>query len=112
MKAKYGPGVIMQEDGAYYHHSKLAKLLKEAWKVRTCTWPAQSPDLSPIENIWSILKQKITRRRHRLRTAKEMQYAIQSEWREIKPYVFYKLAMTMPKRLHLLKRNHWGPIKY
>ena len=112
MRAKYGEGVVMQEDGAGYHHSKSATLLKRAWGITCAKWPPQSPDLSPIENIWRILKLRLSRRKHRLRTAAEMRYAIEAEWREIPSEVFYKLSMTMPKRLRLLRKNHYGPIKY
>ena len=32
--------------------------LKEM-EIEAIEWPPQSPDLNPIENVWSILKQKL-----------------------------------------------------
>ena len=32
---------------------------RERLKLKSLEWPAKSPDLNPIENIWSILKRKI-----------------------------------------------------
>ena len=36
---------------------KVAALLKE-YNVKTLDWPANSPDLNPIENMWSHLEKK------------------------------------------------------
>jgi hypothetical protein len=51
MRRKYGPEVVMQEDGAKYHFAPVAARYKNSQKVRCMPWPAQSPDLSPIKNI-------------------------------------------------------------
>jgi DDE superfamily endonuclease len=41
-------------------------------------WPAFSPDLSPIENVWRILKQRV--RQHLPETKEELKTAIEIEW--------------------------------
>jgi len=45
------------------------------------TWPARSPDLNPIENIWGIMKGRLMLRK--LETKDELVVAIKQEWANI-----------------------------
>ena len=53
---------IFQQDGAPAHTSKLSQEwcrlnLPAYWAKEV--WPGNSPDLSPIENLWAVVKQDI-----------------------------------------------------
>ena len=106
MRRKYGKEVLMQEDGAKYHFAPIPTAYKNLHKVIRLLWPAQSPDLSPIENLWKQLKDAISARRHRIRTIEEMEYALKQEGAKFSKETLAKLIKSMPRRIEeMLKRK-------
>lgn len=72
--------------------------------------PAQSPDLNPIENLWSFLESKI--RNHPITNKEELKKALQEEWAKIPLDYVQGLVESMPRRLEAVKRNKGYPTKY
>lgn len=50
-----------QQDNDPKHTSRHCKTWLQQNAIEVLDWPAQSPDLNPIENLWEIVNSKINR---------------------------------------------------
>jgi len=112
MRRKYGPSVVMQEDNAPWHTAKIVRNYLRRLKIKILHWPPQSPDLSPIENLWRQIKLKIGKMRHKIKTVAQMEAALAELWPQIEGEALLKLNQTMKKRLRMVIKNKGGHTKY
>lgn len=101
---------FFQQDNAPCHKSQAVMRWFKENKVPLLEWPPQSPDLSPIENLWRILKENI--RRHKVSSKTDLKKIILQEWQLILPDICKKLISTMPKRVKAVIKAKGGAIKY
>ena len=47
-------------DGTPCHRRKAVKKFLEQKKIKTLEWPGNNPDLNPIENLWCVMKNKVS----------------------------------------------------
>ncbi len=101
---------IFQQDLAPAHTTKGTKSWFNDHGVTVLDWPANSPDLNPIENLWGIVKRKM--RDTRPNNADELKAAIKATWASIPPQQCHKLITSMPRRIEAVIKAKGAPTKY
>ncbi len=101
---------IFQQDLAPAHTAKSIKSWLSDHGVGVLDWPANSPDLNPIENLWGIVKRKI--RNKRPKNADELKATVNETWASIPPQQCHKLITSMPRRIEAVIKAKGAPTKY
>ncbi|KAM9311595.1 E3 ubiquitin-protein ligase SH3RF2 [Gastrophryne carolinensis] len=91
-------------------NSGLKKGLGTCPKVPSISVPAYSPDLSPIENLWGIVKRKM--RDTRLNNADKLKAAIKATWASITPLQYHRLTASMPLRIDAVIHAKGAPTNF
>jgi len=89
---------VFQQDGASVHRAtpNLKYLRRKAEESgatwTTMEWPAQSPDLNPIENLWHYIKERLRKYPHPPSSKRALFTRIKTEWNKLgedalQPYV-------------------------
>ncbi len=101
---------IFQQDLAPAHTAKSTKSWLNDHGVAVLDWPANSPDLNPIENLWGIVKRKM--RNKRPKHADELKAIVKETWASIPPQQCHKLITSMPRRIEAVIKAKGAPTKY
>lgn len=99
---------IFQQDGASSHSAKATTAWLEKKKInfmscgraKNAVWPSYSPDLNPIEHLWSILKD-IVNRQHletKIKTLDELKTCVTRAWNSISQSVIQRCFDSLPSR--------------
>lgn len=75
-------------------------------------WPPCSPDLNPIENLWSIVKRKVYSAGKQYHTKDDLWEAIVTATKEVSSDEIKKLTSSMDRRLFSVISNGGSYVKY
>ena len=104
--------IIFQQDGDPKHCSTLAQTWFENHNIKVLPWPAQSPDLNPIEHLWDHLKRRLGEYDVEPKGILELWERIEKEWDKIPASVCQNLIESMPRRVQAVLKAKGGHTKY
>jgi hypothetical protein len=103
---------IFQQDNDPKHKSKIVSAWFKDHHVELLDWPAQSPDLNPIEHLWSHLKRRLNAYPTQPKSIKELWERAEEEWEKIPKEVCLDLINSMPRRVAAVLKAKGGYTKY
>ena len=80
--------------------------------VEELDWPAQSPDLNPIEHLWDELERLLRARPNRLTSVLDLTNALVAEWKQVPAVKFQHLMESLPRRVEAVIAVKGGPTPY
>jgi len=99
---RLGQNLMFQKDNAPCHISKSClNYINENFKNKLEFWPANSPDLSPIEELWALVQEKIGK--YNFESTEELAKKLQYIWNRIPKRLCQHLVMSFDKKIQKIK---------
>jgi hypothetical protein len=97
---QFGKGsFLFQHDNATVHKARSI----QKWFVKICMeeldWPAQSPDLNPIEHFWDELERRLRARPNHPTSVPDLANALMAEWKYVPAAMYQHLVEGLPRRV-------------
>jgi len=99
-----------QQDNTAPHVAATSQVWFHNHGIDLIDWPAWSPDLNPIENLWNDLKRRVYA--HHPHTMEELEAWIKVEWQATDLDFVSHICRSMPRRLQLLRECCGHKISY
>jgi hypothetical protein len=105
------PWVFLQDSDPKHTSNRVREWLEENVEyIPKADWPANSPDINCLENLWAVLKKRVNERQPR--NLEELQRAIEREWDAVTPGQIQNLVNSMDRRLAAVRENQGGSTSY
>lgn len=108
----YGVQCWIVEDNAKVHKAKKTVKCATELGFKMLFHPPNSPDLNPIENVWSLLKRRLQKIEDLPTNKDALWEVVQREWEAIPQEAIDNCIDSMPRRRRALRRNMGGATKW
>lgn len=102
LRDEMGEHFIFMDDNARPHRTQRVQQVLNEGNIERLDWPANSPDMNPIEHVWDYVQRRIHQRDNPPITLEELRIAAQEEWNNIPQETINNLIISMHRRVNLL----------
>lgn len=107
-----GADFQLMHDNARPHVARIVTQYLQEVGIQVMPWPANSPDLNPIEHLWDQIKRKVRARDPVPGTLQQLETAIAEEWQRTPQEDIKKLIRSLNRRMQAVIKARGGNIPY
>ena len=107
-----GKDYIFQQDNASIHLSNETKEWSKEKQITVLDWPAISPNLNLMENVWGIMVRRLYVNEKKYDTVAQLKSSILEIWKAIENEIRHNLINSMPNIIFKLIKKSAASIDY
>ncbi|GFY10418.1 transposable element Tcb1 transposase [Trichonephila clavipes] len=107
-----GDKFVFMDDNATCHRTLAVQDCLDSEGIQRIVWPARSPDLNPIENVWYALGRQVAGRNYPPTNKNTLIRALTEEWDKLPQQLLDNVVQSMVRRVECCITLHGGHIPY
>ncbi|GFU75706.1 transposable element Tcb2 transposase [Trichonephila clavipes] len=107
-----GDKFVFMDDNATCHRTLAVQDCLDSEGIQRLVWPAHSPDLNPIENVWDALGRQVAGRNYPPTNKNTLIRALTEEWDKLPQQLLDNVVQSMVRRVECCITLHGGHIPY
>ncbi|GFV74293.1 transposable element Tcb2 transposase [Trichonephila clavipes] len=111
-RSAVGDKFVFMDDNATCHRTLAVQDCLDSEGIQRLVWPARSPDLNPIENVWDALGRQVAGRNYTPTNKNTLIRALTEEWDKLPQQLLDNVVQSMVRRVECCITLHGGHIPY
>ncbi|GFV81082.1 transposable element Tcb2 transposase [Trichonephila clavipes] len=107
-----GDKFVFMDDNATCHPTLAVQDCLDSEGIQRLVWPARSPNLNPIENVWDALGRQVAGRNYPPTNKNTLIRALTEEWDKLPHQLLDNVVQSMVRRVECCITLHGGHIPY
>ncbi|GFW49037.1 transposable element Tcb1 transposase [Trichonephila clavipes] len=107
-----GDKFVFMDDNATCHRTLAFQDCLDSDGIQRLVWPARSPDLNPVENVWDAFGRQVAGRNYPPTNKNTLIRALTEEWDKLHQQLLDNVVQSMVRRVECCITLHGGHILY